>query len=322
MKCMKVFLVVCVCLLLCACEKKCEHAYQEEITVKPTCTQEGETTYTCTLCQDSYKESLVKSEHTYGENGVVKEATCSAEGEIATVCKVCGDQKFVEKIPMNDVHQFEEKTVRAATCTKKGEGLKTCTLCQYSEKCEYEAPGHQYGKAEVTKQPTCTKKGSQKSECSVCGKVKTESVKATGHAYTTIKDEKPRDNCARTRVQKCNDCGKTKTTYHGDNYTYNLDEIRTEIAKYLKSKGVEVAYSGDTSGYQEYVEGEYIYLIDLAGNGPKKMIERMKKLVDSMGLDTPADVKDKTVIVHIKYSDTTAGGLFTWSFCPVFTSLM
>lgn len=323
MKCWKTLvLALCVCLLLCACEKKCEHVYQGEVTVTPSCVQEGEQVFTCILCQDSYKETLAKTEHTYGENQTVKEASCSKEGEIAAVCVVCAEQKLVEKIPVNDVHRFEETVVRKATCTKSGEGLKTCALCQYSESCVYEALGHTYGKAEITKAPTCSKKGSQRSECSVCGKVKTESVKATGHSYKVVKDEKHREGCARIRVQECEDCGKSKTTYHGDNYTYNLDEVRSEISKYLKSKGVEVAYSGDTSGYQTYTQGVYLQIIDLAGNGQKKLIEKMKSTINGMGLDTPADVKDKTVIVNIRYSDTSAGGLFTWSFCAVHTSLM
>ena len=313
MKHWRVLLVVCVCLLLCACEKKCEHVYQEKVTVEPSCTAEGEVTYTCTLCQESYKEPVAKAEHAYGESQTVKEATCSEEGEIAAVCKACGDQKFIEKIPVNNVHRFEEKTVRAATCTKKGEGVKTCTLCQHGEECEYEALGHKYGEVKVTKEPTCTKKGSQETTCTVCGKVKKENIKATGHTYKVIKDSRKSEDHARICVKKCETCDKEKTVYYGDNYSYDLDEIRDTIAKYAKSKGVKVAFSGNKEGSQEHVSGIPLSLIDLAGNGQKKLIEMIKSSVDA---HFPENTKNQTLIFHITYSDNVYGS-FAWSVCYV-----
>ena len=50
-------------------KEECDHSYTSVVT-DPTCTQKGYTTYTCTVCGDSYKDSYVAaSGHSY-EDGV------------------------------------------------------------------------------------------------------------------------------------------------------------------------------------------------------------------------------------------------------------
>ena len=51
-----------------------EHTYTGEVSTQPTCTQEGEMTYTCT-CGDSYTESIPMTAHNYAGGA----------------CTVCGD---------------------------------------------------------------------------------------------------------------------------------------------------------------------------------------------------------------------------------------
>ncbi|MBQ7416211.1 MAG: endonuclease, partial [Oscillospiraceae bacterium] len=52
----------------------CDHSYTSSVTA-PTCTEDGETVYTCSLCGDSYSEPIDATGHTYVDG------VCSACGE-------------------------------------------------------------------------------------------------------------------------------------------------------------------------------------------------------------------------------------------------
>ena len=56
----------------------CEHSYTDKVTTAPTCTEEGVKTFTCSLCGDSYTETLAATGHTY-ENGKCVDCGISAE---------------------------------------------------------------------------------------------------------------------------------------------------------------------------------------------------------------------------------------------------
>ncbi len=65
------------------------HSYKSVVTA-PTCTKDGYTTHTCTVCGDSYKDSVVAAGHSY-DNGVVTAPTQSSEGYTTYTCTACGD---------------------------------------------------------------------------------------------------------------------------------------------------------------------------------------------------------------------------------------
>ncbi len=106
------------------------HSYVESITKEPTCTEEGEKTYTCG-CGDSYTEVVPAKGHHY-ENGectdcgdkdpdhvhsytesITKEPTCTEAGEKTYTC-VCGDS-YTEEIPATGKHNYVD-----GTCTDCG----------------------------------------------------------------------------------------------------------------------------------------------------------------------------------------------------------
>ena len=65
-----------------------DHTYTTEVTA-PTCTEDGYTTYTCSVCHDSYVADEVKAEgHKY--DAVVTEPTCTEDGYTTYTC-ACGD---------------------------------------------------------------------------------------------------------------------------------------------------------------------------------------------------------------------------------------
>ncbi len=70
------------------------------ITKKPTCTEEGEKTFTCSLCEETKTESVAKKPHTYKEE-ITKDPTFEEEGEKTFTCEDCGDS-YAESIPVRD----------------------------------------------------------------------------------------------------------------------------------------------------------------------------------------------------------------------------
>ena len=69
----------------------CEHVYDEGTVTVPTCIDAGYTTYTCTVCGDSYTaDETAALGHSYGD-GVVTEPTATEQGYTTYTCTVCGD---------------------------------------------------------------------------------------------------------------------------------------------------------------------------------------------------------------------------------------
>ncbi len=80
---------------------ECEHEYDDgEITKEATCSEEGEKTYTCSLCGETKAEELDKKEHVYKED-VKEEPTFEEEGEKIFTCENCG-YSYTEPIPVRD----------------------------------------------------------------------------------------------------------------------------------------------------------------------------------------------------------------------------
>lgn len=80
---------------------KCEHEYDDGvITKESTCTEEGEKTFTCTLCGETIVESISVIAHSYTEN-ITKESTYEEEGEKTFTCEYCGNS-YVESIAVLD----------------------------------------------------------------------------------------------------------------------------------------------------------------------------------------------------------------------------
>lgn len=108
---------------------KCEHDYDSGmITKEPTCTEEGERTYTCSLCKEIKTESVAKKEHVYKEE-ITKEATFDEEGEKTFTCEICGDS-YTEAIPVRD----DDVVV---TVTNKSNLPKDTNAGRFSDRIEF-----------------------------------------------------------------------------------------------------------------------------------------------------------------------------------------
>lgn len=109
------------------------HTFDESKTevVEPTCTDEGYTSYTCSLCNTTYKTDIVAPKgHTIVLQNV-KEANCTEKGytgdEYCTVCKQVVKQG--EEIAPNG-HTLAVQNAKKSTYFAKGfTGDKVCSVC-------------------------------------------------------------------------------------------------------------------------------------------------------------------------------------------------
>lgn len=111
-KVLAVLLLTVLLVSLCACAKtpnqpttkpSCEHQYTEKVTKAATCAEEGEKTFTCTKCKDTYTEPIEMRTHTYLDASCTDAKTCvncgktqgRAKGHnyIQGVCTYCKEEQ-------------------------------------------------------------------------------------------------------------------------------------------------------------------------------------------------------------------------------------
>ena len=123
--------------------KALEHSFPDEDnpknwveTKKPTCTEDGVETLTCTRC-DGKEDGGIKTraiphgnvKHQWGEEQR-SEPTCTADGEIYQICKVCGTKNTIEVLAalghdyqnyVDDGNPACEEQTATGHCTRCGE---------------------------------------------------------------------------------------------------------------------------------------------------------------------------------------------------------
>ena len=163
---------------------KKEHHYESQVTA-PTCESKGYTTYTCSLCADSYKADEVNA---LGHTEVTvagKEATCTTPGVVnGTVCSTCGCVLSAQAVIPAKGHSYAS-SVTAPTCEAAGYTTYTCSACSDTYTGNYvSALGHNYKSVVTT--PTCTSGGYTTYTCSVCADSYVASqTSASGHSYSS-----------------------------------------------------------------------------------------------------------------------------------------
>ena len=200
------------------------HSYKKSVT-EPTCTEKGYTTYTCSVCGDSYVADYVDA---LGHTVVVDPAVapdCTHTGLTeGSHCSVCNEVlKAQETVPATG-HSYN-KVVTEPTCTEKGYTTYTCSVCGDTYVADYvDALGHKYN-AVVTK-PTCTEKGYTTYTCSVCGdSYVADYVDALGH--TVVVDPAVAPDCTHTGLTEgshcsvCNTVLKAQETVPATGHSYN-----------------------------------------------------------------------------------------------------
>ena len=108
----------------------CDHIWDGGVETKPaTCTEPGETTYTCTKCQATRTEKIPATGHTEVIDAAVT-ATCTEEGSRSHTCTSCGASESKTMAALNHAYQ---SAVTAPTCTERGYTTHTCSRCGAEE---------------------------------------------------------------------------------------------------------------------------------------------------------------------------------------------
>lgn len=210
------------------CGQTHTHEWNTEVISEASCTTDGVTRHTCSICGDTYDET-VKGGHkwTYkktGTNtsvclctvcGLTKEhnfsifsdkadektdPTCTKAGTVVATCSDCGRRKWVtDKTRPALGHDWKDNGNGTATCQRENCGKKHT---------------HTLDEGEVTTKPSCETAGVKTYHCTVanCNYTKTEELAATGHTWDTGKIT-TEASCTKAGVTTytCTACGATKT---------------------------------------------------------------------------------------------------------------
>lgn len=165
------------------------HKWDKGRVIKePSCKEEGEILYTCSVCKGTKVEALAKTDnHQLGEWTTITKPTCSTKGKEIRTCKVCSktEERVIPTIP----HTIVKEADKAATCTENGyDGREYCSVCNTTikERTIIPATGHQWGEWHTALAKTCTTDGKEERVCSKCSEKEERTIPATGH---TLKKE-------------------------------------------------------------------------------------------------------------------------------------
>ena len=189
-----------------------DHSWnQGEITKEPTCKEEGEKTFTCTICGNTKTEKVSTTDHQHMEIRNQKNPTCKEAGYSGdTYCTDCGVKIFSgQTIAKTKNHNWDGGVITTEpTCTERGEKTFTCTICGNTNTKKVNATAHSYGAYKVVKEPTNKRKGLKSKTCSVCGKIVYEAIPKTNFSPTdsseTNPDQNPQTSQKTTRKIKLN----------------------------------------------------------------------------------------------------------------------
>ena len=199
-----------------------EHSWDNgKVTKEATCTEDGEKTYTCTVCNTTKIEVIPATGHQHKEVRNAKKATCTEDGYTGdTYCTDC-NTKLESGTVINKLGHTWDNGVITKEATETEEGVKTytCKTCGETKTEKIPVTSHHLDQGTITKKATCTENGEKTYHCTDadCDKTYVETIPATGHKFDSWKTVKAQSIYSGA-VQKrtCNACGKKETRIVGD----------------------------------------------------------------------------------------------------------
>ena len=207
-----------VCLKVMSVDKTgCVHNYTSVVT-SSTCLEGGYTTYTCTLCGDTYTADQTDAKEHTPVTRKGKAATCTETGLTdGTYCSVCETVITPQQVIEKTEHTPLTVPAQAPTCTEDGyEAWSYCSVCKtvLLEKETIGKTGHTSAVLKG-KAATCTETGlTDGTYCSICGTTLTaqQTIPMVSHSYgeaVTVKAA----TCTETGTAEkvCTECGDKQT---------------------------------------------------------------------------------------------------------------
>lgn len=188
----------------CGNVEKAAHTWDAGVINKEAnCKEEGQKTYTCTVCGALNAETIEKTDdhvfgnltsvdgethkdtcsvcekeiieaHTWNDGEITKEANCKEEGEKTFTCTGCAATK-TEAIAKTEDHVFGN-----LTAVDENNHKDVCSVCG-----EEITEAHTWDEGVATVPATCVAEGEMTYTCTGCGQTKTEvaPIDAEAHAY-------------------------------------------------------------------------------------------------------------------------------------------
>lgn len=184
-----------------------------KVTTKPTCTDAGVKTYTCTRCKTTRTETIKATGHQW-KKGETVAPTCTDQGYTLYVCQNDGSHTDKRDYKKALGHDWDNgKVTTPATCTEDGVKTYTCKRCKTTRTEPIAKTGHTPVSVPA-KAATCTETGlTEGKECEVCHAtlVKQEVTPALGHDW---------DDWKVTKEATCTETGvKTRTCKRDASHT-------------------------------------------------------------------------------------------------------
>ncbi len=150
------------------------HTYKSEV-VDPTCTEDGFTTYTCSVCGDSYTDNVISATgHTHIT--VIVAPTCEDDGYTHHTCADCDYDVKDSYVPATGHNETELVEAQNATCTENGYKKYYCAQCKDYYFVVIQSVGHNEGEWVVESYPTYWDAGLRVKYCTVCGNLIDEEI--------------------------------------------------------------------------------------------------------------------------------------------------
>ena len=188
-----------------------DHSYEHVVTA-PTCDKMGYTTHTCKTCGLAYVDTFTDAlDHDFVKT-VTKEPTCTEEGKMTFTCAHEGcTETYTQPIPKAD-HDLEETKVEA-TCETAGYTTYSCKNCDYTYIAEIvQSLGHTWDEGRTLLAANCIHEGMVKYTCTVCDDTKIETLEMTDHVWDEGKVTKePTAYAEGEKTYTCSVCGETRT---------------------------------------------------------------------------------------------------------------
>ena len=253
--------------------------HDEQVTY-PTCTEGGYTTYTCSVCGNSFTGVPTDAAgHSY--EAVVTAPTCEEGGYTTYTCSVCGDSYVGDETPATG-HSYRTDVFKPS-CEEGGFTRHTCRNCNDTYDDNYTEPaGHRY--SDLVADPNCTQGGYTKHLCDVCGDYYIDSeTDPLGHSFEVKYTQEPTCTAGGFTEYYCTVCDDTKSddftdatghdygdwmpTYDGSHYREcNNDHAHREelVCSYNTTVTEPTCQQG---GYTTYTCNEcgYTYAADHTG---------------------------------------------------------
>ena len=199
-----------------------EHSWDNgKVTKEATCTEDGEKTYTCTVCNTTKTKVIPATGHQHKEVRNAKKATCTEDGYTGdTYCTDCNTKLESGTVVNKLGHTWDNGVItKEATGTEEGVKTYTCKTCGETKTEKIPVTSHHLDQGTITKKATCTENGEKTYHCTDadCDKTYVETIPATGHKFDSWKTVKAQSIYSGA-VQKrtCNACGKKETRIVGD----------------------------------------------------------------------------------------------------------